>query len=106
VLNTLENMDRALDEDRTVENYKELLRECYKVLPSVTPKPKSECEHDHEILKAYSDGANAVLDKIRAEIDTARFVDKDTKYCRNANATGLEVALDIIDRYKAEGSKE
>ena len=40
VLNTLENMDRALDEDRTVESYKELLRECYKVLPSVTPQPK------------------------------------------------------------------
>jgi hypothetical protein len=35
VLNTLERMDKALDEDRTVENYKELLRECYKVLPSV-----------------------------------------------------------------------
>lgn len=40
VLDTLERMDRALDEDRTVESYKELLRECYKVLPSVTPKPK------------------------------------------------------------------
>ena len=64
VLNTLENMDRALDEDRTVENYKDLLRECYKVLPSVTPKPKSECEHDHEILKAYSDGASAVLESL------------------------------------------
>jgi hypothetical protein len=66
-------------------------------------KPKSEWEHDHEILKAYSDGANAVLDNIRAEIDTARFVDKDTKHCRNANATGLEVALDIIDKYIEEG---
>ena len=64
VLNTLENMDRALDEDRTVEYYKDLLRECYKVLPSVTPKPKSECEHDHEILKAYSDGASAVLESL------------------------------------------
>ena len=107
VLNTLENMDRALDEDRTVEYYKELLRECYKVLPSVTPKPKSEWQHDHEILKAYSDGASAVLDKIRAEIDTARFVDKDTKHCRNANATGLEVAMDIIDKYMEEkGDKE
>ena len=59
VLNTLENMDRALDEDRTVENYKELLRECYKVLPS-----KSEWDHDHEILKAYSDGASAVLESL------------------------------------------
>jgi hypothetical protein len=69
VLNTLENMDRALDEDRTVESYKDLLRECYKVLPSVTPKPKSECEHDHEILKAYSDGASAVLESIKYLIE-------------------------------------
>ena len=64
VIDTLERMDKALDEDRTVESYKDLLRECYKVLPSVTPKPKSECEHDHEILKAYSDGANAVLESL------------------------------------------
>ena len=63
VLDTLERMDKALDEDRTVENYKDLLRECYKVLP------KSEWQHDHEILKAYSDGASAMLDKIRAEIE-------------------------------------
>lgn len=34
VLNTLANMDKALDEDRTVEKYKELLTECIKVLPS------------------------------------------------------------------------
>ena len=64
VIDTLERMEKALDEDRTVESYKDLLRECYKVLPSVTPKPKSECEHDHEILKAYSDGANAVLESL------------------------------------------
>lgn len=67
VLDTLENMDKALDEDRTVENYKELLRECYKVLPSV--KPRSEWEHDHEILKAYSDGASAVLESIKYLIE-------------------------------------
>ena len=67
-------------------------------------KPKSECEHDHEILKAYSDGASAVLDKVRAEIDAARFIDKDTKLCKNANASGLEVAMDIIDKFMAEGS--
>ena len=41
VLDTLDNMDKALDEDRTVENYKELLRECYKVL---TPVSSSESE--------------------------------------------------------------
>jgi hypothetical protein len=37
VLNTLDNMDKVLDEDRTVENYKDLLKECYEVLPSVKP---------------------------------------------------------------------
>ena len=41
VLDTLNQMDKALDEDRTVENYKALLIECYKVLTSVTPKQKS-----------------------------------------------------------------
>lgn len=39
VLKTLDDMDNALDEDRTVENYKELLKECYEVLPSVNPQP-------------------------------------------------------------------
>ena len=40
VLDTLDKMDKALDDDRTVENYKELLTECYKDLSSVTPKEK------------------------------------------------------------------
>lgn len=31
-------------------------------------EPKSEWEQDHAVLKAYSDGANEVLDKLRAEI--------------------------------------
>lgn len=34
VLNTLENADKFLDEERTVDKYKELLTECIKVLPS------------------------------------------------------------------------
>ena len=38
VLNTLDNMDKALDEDRTVETYKALLTECIKVLPSAEIK--------------------------------------------------------------------
>ena len=40
VLNTLDNMDNVLDEDRTVETYKMLLTECVNVLPSVTPAEK------------------------------------------------------------------
>lgn len=34
VLNTLDFADNALDEERTVEKYKELLTECIKMLPS------------------------------------------------------------------------
>ena len=40
VLNTLDTMDKALDENRTVEDYKELLKECYKELLPVTPKQR------------------------------------------------------------------
>ena len=47
----------------------------------------------------------SVIDKIRAEIDKARFVDKDTRICKNALASGLEVAMQIIDKYKAESEE-
>ena len=40
VLNTLDFADKALDEDRTVETYKELLIACYKDLPSVAHTQK------------------------------------------------------------------
>lgn len=59
---------------------------------------KSEWEHDHEILKAYSDGASAVLDKVRAEIEE-----------RKLNSGGepnrelaFNVCLQIIDKYAEE----
>ena len=42
VLNTLDFVDKALDENRTIEEYKELLRECYEQLPPVTPAEKVE----------------------------------------------------------------
>lgn len=42
VLDTLNKMDKALDTDRTVENYKKLLSECYKDLPPVMPTPKKK----------------------------------------------------------------
>ena len=112
VLNTLENMDKALDEDRTVENYKELLRECYKVLPK-----KSEWQQDHEILKAYSNGANDMLDKIKAEMANHL---QTMDICNVEKANGVivqseltnrkvvlyDTVLHIIDEYKAEGSDQ
>ena len=73
------------------------VRDKVKALPPVNPqKPKSEWEHDHEILKAYSDGANAVLDKIRAEIEHMIPCSKE------ALSMKLGV-LEIIDRYTKDG---
>ena len=71
-------------------------------MPPVTPKEKSEYEHDRAVVKAYNDGQAYILDKIKAEIDGLRFIDKDTKLCKNVLASGLEVAMQIIDKYKAE----
>lgn len=45
-----------------------------------------------------------VLDKIRAEIEASRWTDKDTRIERNALASGLDKALEIIDKYKAESA--
>lgn len=41
-----------------------------------------------------------ILNKIRAEIDKERFIDKDTRICKNALASGLEVSMQIIDKYR------
>ena len=55
-------------------------------------EPKSEWQKDHEILKAYSDGANEVLEKIRAEIDKAL----------SDGIIHKKTVLGIIDKCKAE----
>jgi hypothetical protein len=38
-------------------------------IQALEQKPKSEWQHDHEILKAYSDGASAVLESIKYLIE-------------------------------------
>lgn len=58
-------------------------------------EPKPEWEHDHEILKAYSDGASAVLDKVRAEIESL-------KPCQGCFYDGITRCLEIIDKYAEE----
>lgn len=61
---------------------------------------KSEWEHDHEILKAYSDGANEMLDKVRAEIGSLPkiypFVNHIYTYIKTSDC------LQIIDNYRSE----
>ena len=95
---------RDADGDYVEGNYRERLYDDIMSIPPVTEQePKSEWEHDHEILKAYSDGANEVLDKIRAEIEQiAKDYDKFADYRR---VRGLWIAIKIIDKYKAESEE-
>ena len=88
----------------------------YKSIIGHRCKTRFQQRCDYEDLKnAIEDGTllpkhgrliDDVLDKIRDEIDVARFVDKDTKLCKNANASGLEVAMQIIDKYRVESGVE
>ena len=55
VLNTLERMDKALDEDRTIEAYKELLIACYHDLPSVTPQLCEDAVSRQAVLDLIAD---------------------------------------------------
>jgi len=76
-------------------------------IEALEQKSKSEWEHDHEILKAYSDGANDILDKIIAEISAE--LEKDYGHYDILTTQGIRTgylsALSIIDKYKEE-SKE
>jgi hypothetical protein len=77
------------------------------IMALLEQEPKSEWQHDHEILKAYSDGANEVLDKIRAEIMQ---LDYDTDYVdydyndmvqtETIHTICREEVIQIIDKYK------
>ena len=52
------------------------------------------CEESFKKMKRLEDEINAVLDKIKAEIK------EESKFCPLTE--GLERALEIIDKYKAE----
>jgi hypothetical protein len=65
-------------------------------IKALEQEPKSEWEHDHEILKAYSDGANEVLDKIYTDIQKLRG-------CSCSCSDGIiDDVEDILDKYKGE----
>jgi len=92
VLKTLDNMDKALDENRTVEEYKALLKECYKELPSVTQKSgKWITEEIGEGRKVYCSECkeSAVFEYVRDGDIYSSYghgVVKKTKYCPNCGA--------------------
>ena len=87
----------------TFNEFRYRIVEDIKALPSVTPKEKSESEHDHEVVKAYNDGQAYILDKIRAEIEND-FQFK--QFPRSPWSCGLRRALEIIDKYRESEDKE
>ena len=70
-------------------------------LPSVTPQePKSEWQQDHEILKAHSDGANEVLDKIRFDLFKL-YNDRPSDYNHSQRTELFCEVIKILDKYTA-----
>lgn len=103
------------DKEQTISNLRKLKSfhngsygaDIDKAIKALEQEPKSEWQHDHEILKAYSDGANEVLDKIRAEIMQLDYNLESVEYDHNDMAMTEEVhmicqeeVLQIIDKYK------
>lgn len=73
-------------------------------IKALEQKP-TEWQKDHEILKAYSDGANEVLEKIRAEIEQNAY---PIVHGVNNHEKGMTLygILQVIDKYKAESEEE
>lgn len=86
--------DMAIKAIKQKSCWEELIK-CINSISSVKPQEPTEWQQDHEILKAYSDGANEMLDKIRAEIMS--LTDGDTP----ERIWNVDV-LEIIDKYKTE----
>jgi len=86
VLNTLDRMDKALDTDRTVESYKELLTECYKDLPSVKQEPKT----GHWIMTSdYLTTAYSSIDYVKCSCCNEYSLEEGD-YCPNCGAKMVE----------------
>lgn len=62
---------------------------------------ESEWEHDHEILKAHSDGANDMLDKIRDRVELERIGYPPSEGYYKA----ITKVLQIIDEYSEGGAE-
>ena len=71
----------------TREEFNDYIQTLDKIMDWLEQKP-TEWQQDHEILKAYSDGANEMRDKIRAEI--------------NDYQIAITRCLAAIDKYKAD----
>lgn len=91
-----------------IDNQISIVRNQLYALIGEPTDPKSEWEHDHEILKAYSDGANGVLEEIRAEIEMYEAdcrLQGGTDECEKCNSNVFGSIYRIIDKYKAESEE-
>lgn len=91
------------DKEQTISNLRKLKSfhngsygaDIDRAIKALEQEPKSEWQHDHEILKAHSDGANEMLDTIRAEISEQSRMHMDGDlYIKTSEC------MQIIDRYK------
>ena len=88
VLNTLDRMDKALDTDRTVESYKELLTECYKDLPPVNPQKTG---HWNVVSDGYGDSAYICeCSECKDTVWVYKDADRKWNYCPNCGAKMVE----------------
>lgn len=107
MINFLNECAKDLEVDHNLEIWgMENLQECADAFragaKALERESKSEWEHDHEILKAYSDGASNILDKIKKE-----FIDRYPRNYANELELGgrscvfsLNEILRIIDEYR------
>lgn len=69
-------------------------------MSQITESEIKSMTKEQNYMRGYEDGKSDVLDKIRAEIiESAKGTMNDTR------AEGLYMALNIVDKYKAEGSE-
>ena len=110
VLNTLDKMDKALDDDRTVESYKELLTECYKDLTPVMPKEKTKWipvserlpEESGKYLVTFGGTYLIGIDFYNTEEDTREFFEEPEEYI-GWNSDNVIAWMPLPESYKEEG---
>jgi hypothetical protein len=82
-------------------NMGEIIENLEAISKALEQEPKSEWQHDHEILKAYSDGANEVLEKIRADLYKL-YNDRPRDYNHSQRTELFCEVIKILDKYKGE----
>lgn len=93
---TREDTKEILSRPFNMKNVPQDILEAHRIaIEALEQEPKSEWEHDHAILKAYSDGANDVLDKIRAEIEEYA----NDQYSEGEYMSEITI-FEIIDKYR------